>query len=1490
MTEKRCPPAEQIKAYLAGLLEPEGYDALSQHLLDCQDCEQTIISLEAEPDTLVEILKQPHAANLPEIHLSASLPQPQPQSPEDSASAHPRNGLPKQLGQYELLSLLGSGGMGAVYLARHQSLDKQVALKLLPALPSQNAEFVARFQREMRAAGKLDAPAIVRTTDAGQQDGIHYMVMDVIDGLNLSHIAKAEGKLAIGDACELIKQAAIGLAHAHEKGIVHRDVKPSNLMLDGQGQVRILDFGLAQMSFWESGTAEITTVGQLMGTLDYMAPEQAELGGAVDYRADLYSLGATLFRLLTGRAPLAAAPNLTPLEKLRLLATHKPPRLRSLRPDAPNELGDIVDGMLSREPSQRPASAIHAAELLEPYTVDADLVSLLQRAKDNPIQEDSAFAWSPLWHQDHSGNPSSPQSETKAGRSRFGGWGKWIAAACFGGLVFGGILFILETSRGQLVIDSEANVQVRLVSVDDSGSKTDIDDLQIMPGTKATRLRSGKYEIILEGASDSFVVHNGSFSIRNGEVVVATVTKKDSAAAGDKPTVEAVPPSPSDPRLDGIVYEGKSLRKLLETIRYERSISELEKAISAFDGIADPSVDDLVSPPMTDLMLREPTLFSYSAYMLYRCNPDRFVERLADALDSNPEIVETSDILRSLPTAIYFPRSMVKQPFERLYPYLERSIQSTDPYQRLSVAFQLRDLVYDSGQNIVPKEFQAKILSILSNSEGLNNESFWFRVANPLGETFSSPTPFGELLVSEVTQRALATLSASEFSKEEVALALLILRKMIEDGHSLSAEQTLTLADSITPLLRISTQTLPVVDVYSFPNNCLLPKWIEGVLSASDIVAHTKLDGQKQRNVRVDHTILTLNLIDSAKMQEQMKPQLTRLMEELNATRLFDPRLGSKVKQRAGMRWEMIAADNPDENQLLQLRQLVYGQVATMLGQDKTEIFARFETKQKVDLDYEIQKCVERFRFGDSGWLDELKSLYEKNSDLQISELLEEILIKNGNRAYLESGPGYSHIEFLAKVTGNQFPASLARVANELNSDAREVLFDTFNYSISTEFRWDDPASMEVLLKWSDEQLIHRDDILSTPELRALTDMLFSIVLAKPHVTPECQQMVLDRLETYRGLTVEKFWLLAAANEDFFRIKPNTSGRIFKNNIPMRLAILRKAVSLLAAEGMSESLRCHAWAVISNYAEYTKQLSPKDREELSQLILSTLTRASNNPDDCFRLVPIDEAFRRFSQAYFGPAKTGTASLRPMGRAVQDLKQGDTSNLLVDAYANELMLVLAFLLRQTSDEDYSLSKEFNELILSLHEFCDHRGMDVNHGATWVANEQSRRRNDAFFFNNDEETNRAVISHLVYVQTGVLLGKNFDELVNRPTVLYQQEMQRKARFIQPGDTLSIHYRRASRGTVQPPVIQAGTRTPVVGFPYVVDREGMIDVQDIGKIDTTDCDLDMLKTKIEEKIRELKGTAFEVSLVSLSFLLRHYEPLELRNVTGGQTNAKQ
>ena len=405
MNEPQCLPREALKQYLTGWSDPEQSDLIESHLAECDACEQTIVALETDPDTLVEYLghknqaQDPAGNSLIQNALAQSRElfgnQTQQESSASDAFEDADVRTPSELGVYQLLRPLGHGGMGAVYLARHRKLGKELAIKILPARRFRNQVFAARFQREIRAAGELEHPAIVRATDAGEEHGTHYLVMEHIDGLDLSQLSRAVGKLSIPDACELIRNVALGLSHAHSQGIIHRDVKPSNLILSKSGETKILDFGLARIGPWEGESAELTTVGQLMGTLDYMAPEQAERADAVDYRADLYSLGATLFKLLCGRAPLAASPDLSPLAKLRLMATHEPPSLDTLRPDAARELVDLVSRLLSRDPLNRPASADHVAEELRRFTDGNELVKLSAKAielKENePRSENKSF-------------------------------------------------------------------------------------------------------------------------------------------------------------------------------------------------------------------------------------------------------------------------------------------------------------------------------------------------------------------------------------------------------------------------------------------------------------------------------------------------------------------------------------------------------------------------------------------------------------------------------------------------------------------------------------------------------------------------------------------------------------------------------------------------------------------------------------------------------------------------------------------------------------------------------------------------------------------------------------------------------------------------------------------------------------------------------------------------------------------------------------------
>jgi serine/threonine protein kinase len=290
-----------------------------------------------------------------------------------------------RIGPYELLAKLGEGGMGAVYKALHSSLEKVVALKVLPR-ERLHPDAIARFQREMKAVGKLDHPNIVRATDAGEAGGDHFLVMEYVDGLDLSQLLRRGGPLAAADACELVRQAAVGLQHAHQRGMVHRDIKPNNIMLTWGDEhapaVKILDMGLALLSEpVASPHGDLTSTGQMMGTIEYMSPEQGLDTHNVDIRSDIYSLGATLYKLLCGKAPFSGERYNTPGKMTVALATEKPASIGTQRGDLPAGLVAVVDRMLAKNPAERFATPAEVAQALAPYAAGADLARLSATAR-----------------------------------------------------------------------------------------------------------------------------------------------------------------------------------------------------------------------------------------------------------------------------------------------------------------------------------------------------------------------------------------------------------------------------------------------------------------------------------------------------------------------------------------------------------------------------------------------------------------------------------------------------------------------------------------------------------------------------------------------------------------------------------------------------------------------------------------------------------------------------------------------------------------------------------------------------------------------------------------------------------------------------------------------------------------------------------------------------------------------------------------------------
>jgi predicted Ser/Thr protein kinase len=268
--------------------------------------------------------------------------------------------------RYRVLALLGRGGMGAVYKAEHRRMERLVALKVISPALVDNPDSVRRFHLEVKAAARLNHPNIVTAHDADAAGDLHFLVMEYVEGRSLAEYVKERGPLPAVEACEYARQAALGLEHAHEKGMVHRDIKPHNLMRTTDGRVKILDFGLARFANVPQ-TAEdpqLTGRGVVMGTADYVAPEQAQDSHKADIRADIYSLGCTLYQLLAGRVPF---PGGSLLDKLIQHSTGQPTSLASLRPDLPPALTAVVARMMARDPAARFQAPAEAARALTPF-------------------------------------------------------------------------------------------------------------------------------------------------------------------------------------------------------------------------------------------------------------------------------------------------------------------------------------------------------------------------------------------------------------------------------------------------------------------------------------------------------------------------------------------------------------------------------------------------------------------------------------------------------------------------------------------------------------------------------------------------------------------------------------------------------------------------------------------------------------------------------------------------------------------------------------------------------------------------------------------------------------------------------------------------------------------------------------------------------------------------------------------------------------------
>jgi serine/threonine protein kinase len=279
---------------------------------------------------------------------------------------------------YMVLGVLGRGGMAAVYKARQVCPERLVAIKVIDPRLARNKAVIARFRQEWALTARLRHPNLVAAYHAGWVASSPFLVMELIDGDNLEVLVRRHGPLPVAQACEVIRQAALGLQHLYEQGLVHRDIKPSNLMLTPAGLVKVLDLGLVRNLHDASPGERITAHGHCLGTLDYMAPEQFMDGRGADIRADIYSLGCTLYELLAGRPPFAGAGYESPFQKMLGHAQEPVPPLRERRRDVPEQLAVVLERMLSKDRDGRFPRPADVAAAMQPFTAGSELTGRWQ--------------------------------------------------------------------------------------------------------------------------------------------------------------------------------------------------------------------------------------------------------------------------------------------------------------------------------------------------------------------------------------------------------------------------------------------------------------------------------------------------------------------------------------------------------------------------------------------------------------------------------------------------------------------------------------------------------------------------------------------------------------------------------------------------------------------------------------------------------------------------------------------------------------------------------------------------------------------------------------------------------------------------------------------------------------------------------------------------------------------------------------------------------
>jgi WD40 repeat protein len=510
------PSAQELAAFTLGTLADDAHLSIEAHVAVCSFCQER--AAVAPDDGLVELLRTAHAragcqadtsveaANLartPTSPATADLSLTHAQTDDrhcdgDLETTDFDDVVPAELashGRYRIRRRLGRGGMGAVYEAEHRVMQRSVALKVINRSLVVNANAVERFRREVRAAARLSHPNIVSTYDAEDAGHTHFLVMEFVEGVSLGRWVKERGPLPVVDACAAVRQAALGLQHAHERGMVHRDVKPGNLIRCADGTVKVLDFGLATLTAERDDELNADNIG--MGTPDFMAPQQGEDPRSADIRADVYSLGCTLYYLLTGQPPYPAC---TSVQTMHAHRERPIPNVRRDCPEVPPALAAVLTRMLAKRPEDRYQTPMEVDLALAPFT--------------QPQRAAPGFAV----------------------RRRLI---VVLATLVTLGLALAGVVtYRIQTDTGELVITSESDDVDVVIK---QGGKT-IRVVDIKTDKQVTlSLRSGVYELAINGP-DGLKLNIDKATLTRGNLVLAKIESVSRAARADAPDAKIIQP------------------------------------------------------------------------------------------------------------------------------------------------------------------------------------------------------------------------------------------------------------------------------------------------------------------------------------------------------------------------------------------------------------------------------------------------------------------------------------------------------------------------------------------------------------------------------------------------------------------------------------------------------------------------------------------------------------------------------------------------------------------------------------------------------------------------------------------------------------------------------------------------------------------------------------------------------------------------------------